>query len=342
MIPRFGRYNRRSVIKGLGGVMLAGSSAVLSQKAAALPPQARRGDAPPQAKGDSPEFSNSAGPQAYRTNVPKRPVWPDGAKMVMCVTAHIDGPGLAVGRGHNPLGTASGGYYSIRAGLERHLEIFANENIKATIMVPGYDAQLAPGLFRKAFNAGHELCMHGYYHRQGEGKAADLEKSFKILSDITGVPPRGFCSPGGAKSPATIAVMHGLGCTYDASEKDDDVPYLASIDGKVVNDFVILPNNTMTVDDSPMYTGQQEQEEVLQEWSAELDAIYATTGYYQLTYHTVAGWGTGTPDRAWNVARELIRKAKSMSGVKIMKMHELADYCISKPDQFRVLPGHNT
>jgi hypothetical protein len=137
--------------------------------------------------------------------------------------------------------------------------------------------------------------------------------------------------------------LQKLGCTYDASDKDDDVPYMASIDGVTQNDFVILPNNTSTIDDAPMYDdGQQLQEEVLAEWNAELDAIHATTGYYQLSYHTVSGWGSGTPDRAWKVVREFIRRAKTIPGLKIMQMREIADYCIANSDLFRLKTGNNT
>jgi hypothetical protein len=117
---------------------------------------------------------------------------------------------------------------------------------------------------------------------------------------------------------------------------------LLRLTAKTQEKFVILPNYTMTLDDAKQFAGQQTQAEVLQEWSGELDAVHATTGYYSLTYHAASGWGTGTPDHAWNVARELIRKAKSMPGVKIMTNQQLADYCISNPEEFRIHPGNNS
>jgi hypothetical protein len=123
------KSNRRSVLKGLGGVVLAASSARLSAQETTIGAQSHARPA---------DFSYPAGGQMYRTHVAKRPIWPDGAKTVATIAVHTDGPGLELGYGHIPLGGTRGwGYYALRAGIERQLELFDSENIKATFCIPG-------------------------------------------------------------------------------------------------------------------------------------------------------------------------------------------------------------
>lgn len=67
----------------------------------------------------------------------------------------------------------------------------------------------------------------------------------------------GWCSPSGRKSALTLPTLRRLGCRYDAREKDEDLPYLPSIDGSPATDFIILPNNTVSLDDAPLYVQGQ-------------------------------------------------------------------------------------
>ena len=282
------KATRRGFILGAGGA--AAAMAANPGKSAA---QTVAAPAAPAASGPFP-----AGPQAYRTKVPEPPIWPDNSRMIFCLTVHIDGPGWSTGRGHTPLGTWGNGRYSARRGMRRALDLLARHDIPATWMIPGYDALVAPDILREVHRAGHELCGHGYYHMAGDGSAELLERSHRILTDVAdGQPPVGWCNPGGSKQYTTLATLQGLGYRYDASEKDDDLPYLATIDGKVRDDFLIMPNNTLSIDDIPQYEdGLQTREEVLRQWAQELEAIHATIGFFHLCYHTTAN-GSGPPDR---------------------------------------------
>lgn len=286
---------------------------------------------------------NPAGLQAYRTTVPKRPDWGNGAKTVFSVTVHIDGISGSVGRGLVPLGAASGGRYSLRRGVSRQLDLLARYDVPATFMVPAYDALAAPDLFRAVHRAGHELCGHGYFHMPGDGKEDRLRLSHQILTDVAeGTGPKGWCGPGGSKDATTLATLQSLGCIYDASEKDDDLPYLATIGGKIRDDFIILPNNTLSIDDAHQYgAGQALQSEVLDQWIEEFDAIHATTGYYHLTYHSFSGSGSGTPDRTWNVVEKLIQHARAATNVQFIRLADLAALCLTRPKQFAMNAGNN-
>jgi hypothetical protein len=57
--------------------------------------------------------------------------------------------------------------------------------------------------------------------------------------------------------------LRRLGNRYDASEKDDDLPCVLDGGAGGLADFVILPNNTVSLDDYPFYhTGQALASEV--------------------------------------------------------------------------------
>jgi peptidoglycan/xylan/chitin deacetylase (PgdA/CDA1 family) len=267
-----------------------------------------------------------------------RPRWPDGARAVIAVTVHMDGPAVEAGRRQNGLGIYSKGRYSARRGVPRHLEILARHGISATFFMCGYDAELYPDLMREVHGAGHEIAAHGYQHEGfdlGDQEPALLEKTHAILSDCLGEAPVGWCSPSGRKSALTLPTLRRLGYRYDASEKDEDLPYLANIDGKVAEDFVILPNNTISLDDAPLFTqGQSTAAEAYDNWVEELNALVETDGYVHFTVHPRAGYGSGTPARAAAFDR-FLGTARTIPGLKFVTLKELAAHCLADPGNWR-------
>jgi peptidoglycan/xylan/chitin deacetylase (PgdA/CDA1 family) len=258
--------------------------------------------------------------------------WPGGAECVVAVTVHMDGPAVEVGKGLVPLGLYSRGRYAARRGVPRFLDMLARHGVPATFFMCGYDAEIYPEIMRDVHRAGHEIAAHGYVHEGfdlGEEEPARLKKTHDILADCVGVAPVGWCSPSGRKSRLTIPTLRSLGYRYDASEKDDDLPYLLKADGVVQRDFVVLPNNTTSLDDYPFYhDGQATAAEVLDNFLAELDVIVAGDGYLHLTVHPRGGPCSGTPARAAAVDR-FLAAAKAVPGVRFVTMAELADHCLA-------------
>jgi peptidoglycan/xylan/chitin deacetylase (PgdA/CDA1 family) len=266
------------------------------------------------------------------------PRWPNGARAVISVTIHMDGPAVEAGRKQNGLGIYSKGRYSARCGVPRHLEILARHGIPATFFMCGYDAELYPDLMREVHRAGHEIAAHGYQHEGfdlGDAEPALLEKTHYILSDCIGEAPVGWCSPSGRKSMLTLPTLRRLGYCYDASEKDDDLPYLATVGGMVTQDFIILPNNTVSLDDAPLFVqGQSTAAEAYENWVEELHALIQTDGYVHFTVHPRAGYGSGTPARAGAFDR-FLETAKAIPGLRFMKLKELAAHCLSSPEKWQ-------
>ena len=264
--------------------------------------------------------------------------WPDGGEAVLCVTVHMDGPAVEAGRGLAPLGARSGGRYAARRGVARYLDLLDRQGVKATFFMCGYDAELYPELIRQVWRAGHAIAAHGYQHEGWDLGAAEpelLERTHRILADCLREAPVGWCSPSGRKSGLTLPTLRRLGYRYDCSEKDDDRPYLAEIDGGEARDIIILPNNTVSLDDWPMYRdGQALPSEVLANWITELDALVASDGYVHLTVHPRADFGSGTPARAAIVER-FIAEALRRPGLRVVTLAALAQHCLAAPAQWK-------
>jgi peptidoglycan/xylan/chitin deacetylase (PgdA/CDA1 family) len=264
--------------------------------------------------------------------------WPGAARCVVCVTVHMDGPAVEAGKGLNHLGIHSRGRYAARRGIPRSLDVLARHNIPASYFMCGYDAELYPALMREVHAAGHEIAAHGYRHEGWElgGEEVELlERTHAILSDCVGEAPVGWCSPSGRKSVVTLPTLRRLGYIYDCSEKDEDLPYLATVDGAVAEDFVILPNNTVSLDDAPLYVqGQATAAEALANWMQELEAIAEGDGYLHFIVHPRAGYGSGTPARMAAVDR-FLAAARSVPGLRFMTLRDLAAQCLAQPQSWR-------
>jgi len=257
-------------------------------------------------------------------------------RAVVCVTVHVDGPAVEVGRKQFPAGLHTAGRYAIRRGVPRHLDILARHAMPATFFACGYDVEHYPETFRAILAAGHEIAAHGYLHEAwdlGEDEPALLEKTHTLIQQQLGVTPVGWCSPSGRKSHRTLPALRRLGYCYDASEKDRDRPYLpadAADDG-----FVMLPNNTVSLDDYPFYfTGHSLAAEACDNWIEEFEALRQAEGYIHLTVHPKAAGGSGTPARAAAMDRFLAHVA-AQADVHCMTLEALARHCLAHPDAWR-------
>jgi len=255
-----------------------------------------------------------------------RPRWPRGAECVVAITMDFDGPSVEAGRGEAPLGVKSHGRYAAKCGIPRYLDLFACHAIPVTFYVPGHDAEQCPNSVAAIAEAGHEIGAHRYRHESfdlGDEEPQYLERTHRLLTEVTGRPPRGWRSPSGQKAVRTIRTLRKLGYVYDASDKDFDLPYLAQYDGEVHHDFIVLPNNTSSLDDFPFYrVSYTPPSEVLAHWIQEFDAIYREGGYFNLTLHPRAGCGSGSPARA-RIVDQLLRHIKHRDGTRFVGMLEI-------------------
>lgn len=268
-----------------------------------------------------------------------RPRWPDNASCVVAITLDWDGTSVELDDRLIPLGAHSHGRYTAKCGVPRYLEIFRRHQVAATVFVPGYDAECNPDLVHQVALAGHEIGAHGYQHEArdlGEQEPGLLRKTHDVLTAITGRQPRGWRAPSGRKSALTIQTLRSLGYRYDSSDKDHDLPYLARLEGVVLDDYMFLPNNTSSLDDYPLFDiSFTPASEVLTHWKQEFDAIYGENGYFNLTIHPRNGYGSGSPARA-RIVDHLITYMKQFEGVRFVKLIDLAEWCLSDASRWRL------
>jgi peptidoglycan-N-acetylglucosamine deacetylase len=267
-----------------------------------------------------------------------RHAWPGGARCVVALTLDFDGTSLERGRNQLPLGARSHGRYSAKCGIPRFVDMYARQGVPWTFYVSGHDAAVSPGLVRNISRAGIEIGAHGYFHEgtdPGDAEPELLERTHRLLTEITGITPQGWRSPSGHKTTRTLRKLRELGYVYDSSDKDFDLPYLARYEGKEHDDYVFLPNNTSSLDDFPFYrVSYSPPSEVLTNWMQEFDAIYAEGGYFNLTVHPRVGYGSGSPARV-AIVEKLITYIKRHEAVRFVGMLELAQWCLKHPDDWR-------
>ncbi len=108
---------------------------------------------------------------------------------------------------------------------ERILDCFARCDVRATFFVLGLAAKRAPELVRRIQTAGHEVQSHGFGHRllhtmTPDQLRADLDRSKKLLEDITGTAITGYRAPAFGISQSNLQALDIIaesGFTCDAS-----------------------------------------------------------------------------------------------------------------------------
>lgn len=113
----------------------------------------------------------------------------------------------------------------VEESTEKIIEILARHNTRATFFFLGYIANRYPGLVRKVYDMGHEVGVHGYFHRFIYHQTPDefkeeVIRTKEILEDITGYKINGFRAPYFSITKSTLwalDILAELGVTYDSS-----------------------------------------------------------------------------------------------------------------------------
>lgn len=111
------------------------------------------------------------------------------------------------------------------AATHRLLEILADHDVQATFFVLGYVADQHPGLIERIRAAGHEIGLHGYYHRfvsrMSAGEfAAELARGIVAVRRASGEAPIGHRAPYfsiDGSTPWAFDILAAHGMRYDSS-----------------------------------------------------------------------------------------------------------------------------
>ena len=92
------------------------------------------------------------------------------------------------------------GVWAATVGTQRLLKFFDKYGVKATWFIPGHSLETFPKEMAAVRDAGHEIGLHGYSHENPKDMTIEqqrhvLDKTYRMLTDFTGKPPRGSVAP---------------------------------------------------------------------------------------------------------------------------------------------------
>lgn len=92
------------------------------------------------------------------------------------------------------------GIFAGTVGVQRLLKMFKKYDMKTTWFIPGHSLETFPEDMAAVRDAGHEIGLHGYSHENPVDMSLEqqrdvLDKTYKMLTEFTGKPPRGSVAP---------------------------------------------------------------------------------------------------------------------------------------------------
>jgi peptidoglycan/xylan/chitin deacetylase (PgdA/CDA1 family) len=267
--------------------------------------------------------------------------WPEGRNVAVVFNIAFEGwsdgktPGLGPMGNPLPPGTFDTnalmwGHYGAVRGIERLLEVMKRTGTKASVMTSGVFGERVPHVVKRIAEEGHEIVAHGYGQEiipaklTPEEDRANINKTTDLLTQASGVRPRGWISPRGTPAATTAKLLLDAGYAWQGDVFDDDRPYLQDFgSGKLV----AIPL-TMEINDLPhaMRFGRSPRQfvELYEDFVAHAlqndEAIMI-----DVTAHTHC---YGRPYGAW-AFEEIARKAKADGRLWVATRNEIADHVLS-------------
>jgi peptidoglycan/xylan/chitin deacetylase (PgdA/CDA1 family) len=267
--------------------------------------------------------------------------WPGGKKVAVVFNIAFEGwsDGKAPGLGPmgNPLPAATfdtnalmWGHYGGVRGIERLLDVMKRTKTRASVMTSGVFGERLPHIVKRLADEGHEIVAHGYGQEIIPAKLtldedrANIQKTTDLLTQASGVRPRGWISPRGTPAATTARLLLDAGYAWQGDVFDDDRPYVQEFaSGKLV----AIPL-TMEINDLPhaMRFGRSPRQfvELYEDFAAHAlqndEAIMI-----DVTAHTHC---YGRPYGAW-AFEEIARKAQADGGIWVATRSEIADHVLT-------------
>ncbi|KAG7821250.1 hypothetical protein KL928_001334 [Ogataea angusta] len=107
------------------------------------------------------------------------------------------------------------------------LKLLEKYGIKATWFIPGHSLETFPEECAMIRDAGHEIGLHGYSHENPSDMTLEkqkdvLDKTFKLLTEFCGKPPKGSVAPWWETSQEGVEMLLDYGIEYDHSMSHHD------------------------------------------------------------------------------------------------------------------------
>ena len=277
----------------------------------------------------------------------------------VCFNVHFDAVSLWIGSfgGEDSPCDISRGVHAAKVGTPRLLDLLNRYNITTTWNITGHSIESFPKESEMVVQAGHELGLHGYTHENPlamtkEQEQAILNKTFDLVVQLCGKPPKGYSAPWWELSPNTIDLLLEKGIEYDHSlmENDHSPYYLRRDDSWTKIDYSQPAETWMTpwkagtetdlieipcswyLDDAPpvMFVkkfpnshGWVSPRSIGQMWTDQFDWVYRNCDYdiYNACLHPDA---SGHPQMLMMLER-LIDHMRRHEGVRFMTLKQICD-----------------
>lgn len=259
--------------------------------------------------------------------LPDRPpiVWPNGARVAVCVTVNVDFSDLVT----SPLNLIMYTYrdYGARVGVFRLMGILDHLGIKATLPISDMVLERSPRVAEEAIRRGWELVGHGARVNQAVSAAmseaderAYLAASIAAITKATGTPPRGWLGPGTSESPRTTALLAELGYDWTMDWGNDDQPYDFRVPSGALS---ALPYSQETADGAVVQAQAHTPWEYTDALSDHLETLLTDPRGSVMTVGLQAHV-SGQPFRAKTV-RSFLEHARASDGVWFATASEIID-----------------
>ncbi len=266
--------------------------------------------------------------------------WKNNKKCAVAITVNLSGEYFWLSmfpESINKPKTLSMGEFGVKVGLERLLDLFEKHDIEATFFVTGKIIEKYEKKIKLICDKNHEIANYGYENENfallnKEEQEYSLEKTNKIIKELTGYKPRGFRAPDGEITEDTYDILEKMNFLYDSSLMDDFLPYFMKFKNKEYN-IVQMPIKWQLYDFpyfafnySPAFPEGQGRissyDGVLKNWIYEYEGYKKNNLLYilQLSPQTI-----GTPGRMI-MLKEFIEYIKKNNDTWIAKSSEIVEY----------------
>lgn len=128
--------------------------------------------------------------------------------------------------------------YGGAVGVWRLMDIFDRYGVKGTIGANALAVEKWPDTVKAFHAAGHEICSHGTTNDihmtdlTPEEQRAEIRTCTRTIEACVGIRPIGWAGQGNLHTAETLGILAEEGYQWFGDAFDDDVPYVAAVNGK--------------------------------------------------------------------------------------------------------------
>jgi peptidoglycan/xylan/chitin deacetylase (PgdA/CDA1 family) len=224
--------------------------------------------------------------------------------------------------------------YGGAVGIWRLMDIFERNKVHATIGANGLAVEKWPDTITALHQAGHEISSHGMTNDHDmtdltpDQQREEVRGCTRVIEACTGARPVGWGGPANLHTPETLGIVADEGYRWFGDVFDDDVPYVAEVNGKRI---AVIPKLNYANDWRAWSGGLGNATTYFEGFKTSFDFIYqealrGRSGAMDVIVHAELG---GRPNIA-AAFEAMIRYVKQyQEQVWIPRRREMADYLLA-------------